>query len=54
MTLVSEAIGPQVEGAVSERVPIVEDDAAARTGVEQLLKTWGFFAESAADGRFPP
>ncbi|HKT81154.1 MAG TPA: sigma-54 dependent transcriptional regulator, partial [Vicinamibacterales bacterium] len=39
-----------VEQAVSERVLIVEDDAAARTGLEQLVRNWGFIAESAADG----
>jgi DNA-binding NtrC family response regulator len=35
---------------VSERVLIVEDDAAARVGLEQLVKSWGFLAESAVDG----
>jgi DNA-binding NtrC family response regulator len=35
----------------SERVLIVEDDAAARVGLEQLVKSWGFVAESAADGQ---
>jgi len=35
---------------VQERVLIVEDDAAARAGLEQLVKAWGFIAESAADG----
>ena len=35
---------------VSERVLIVEDDAAARVGLEQLVKSWGFIAESAGDG----
>jgi DNA-binding NtrC family response regulator len=34
----------------SERVLIVEDDAAARGGLEQLVKSWGFIAESACDG----
>ena len=34
----------------SERVLIVEDDHAARVGLEQLVKSWGFTAESAADG----
>ena len=34
----------------SERVLIVEDDAAARIGLEQLVKSWGFLAESACDG----
>jgi DNA-binding NtrC family response regulator len=36
--------------AAQERVLIVEDDAAARVGLEQLLKSWGFIAESAGDG----
>jgi DNA-binding NtrC family response regulator len=36
--------------ALSERVLIVEDDAAARVGLEQLVKSWGFVADSAADG----
>ncbi|PYR18937.1 MAG: transcriptional regulator [Acidobacteria bacterium] len=34
----------------SERVLIVEDDAAARVGLEQLVRSWGFVAESAGDG----
>src|SRR3979490_1750947 len=34
----------------SERVLIVEDDAAARVGLEQLVKSWGFIAEAASDG----
>ena len=29
---------------------IVEDDSAARVGLEQLLTSWGFIAESASDG----
>src|SRR5213083_2842258 len=36
--------------AVAERVLIVEDDSAARVGLEQLVKSWGFIAEAAADG----
>jgi len=36
--------------AVAERVLIVEDDTAARVGLEQLVKSWGFIAESATDG----
>src|SRR5262249_24958158 len=28
----------------------VEDDAAARVGLVQLVKSWGFLAESATDG----
>src|SRR5207302_8122272 len=35
---------------VAERVLIVEDDAAARVGLEQLVKSWGFVADSATDG----
>ena len=34
----------------AERVLIVEDDASARSGLEQLVKSWGFIAESASDG----
>ena len=34
----------------AERVLIVEDDASARVGLVQLLTSWGFTAESAADG----
>jgi DNA-binding NtrC family response regulator len=53
MTLVSD--GPVQAGvihphAVSERVLIVEDEPAARVGLEQLVKSWGFVADSAADG----
>src|SRR5215471_15747333 len=35
---------------ISERVLIVEDDPAARVGLEQLVKSWGFIADSAGDG----
>src|SRR5947208_4355709 len=45
-TATSQA-GPR---ASSERVLIVEDDAAARVGLEQLVRSWGFMAESASDG----
>jgi DNA-binding NtrC family response regulator len=41
----------QSPAAVAERVLVVEDDPAARVGLEQLLKRWGFVAEAAADGR---
>ena len=44
------ALGVDAPNAVSERVLIVEDDAAARGGLEQLVKSWGFVAESAGDG----
>jgi DNA-binding NtrC family response regulator len=36
--------------ATGERVLIVEDDAAARVGLEQLVKSWGFIAQAAVDG----
>src|SRR5882757_6167568 len=35
---------------VQERVLIVEDDSAARLGLEQLVRAWGFMADSACDG----
>ena len=53
MSLVTEGpvqTGTQSQHTVPERVLIVEDDAAARVGLEQLLKSWGFMAESAVDG----
>jgi DNA-binding NtrC family response regulator len=43
-------VGVDAPHAVSERVLIVEDDSAARVGLEQLVKSWGFLAESAGDG----
>ena len=30
---------------------IVEDDAAQRVGLQQLLKSWGFAVEAAIDGQ---
>ena len=38
------------EPRTPERVLIVEDEAAARVGLEQLIRSWGFIAESACDG----
>src|SRR5215204_1691774 len=46
----NEIVRPDTAPAVSERVLIVEDDGAARVGLEQLVKSWGFVAESAVDG----
>jgi DNA-binding NtrC family response regulator len=40
---------PQTTAAV-ERVLVVEDDPATRMGLTELIKTWGFLAESAGDG----
>jgi len=36
--------------AVRERILVVEDDAAARVGLQQLIRGWGFDVETAADG----
>jgi DNA-binding NtrC family response regulator len=38
-------------GAESDRVLIVEDDAAQRVGLQQLLRSWGFTVETAGDGQ---
>ena len=38
------------QAVTSERVLIVEDDSAARVGLEQLVRSWGFIADSAGDG----
>ena len=38
-------------GSESDRVLIVEDDAAQRLGLQQLLRGWGFTAEAAIDGQ---
>jgi DNA-binding NtrC family response regulator len=50
----TQARGDAAEAATAhgagERVLIVEDDAAARVGLEQLVKSWGFVAEAATDG----
>ena len=34
----------------AERVLIVEDDPATRSGLTELVRAWGFTAEAAADG----
>jgi DNA-binding NtrC family response regulator len=34
----------------AERVLIVEDDPATRSGLTELVRTWGFTAEAASDG----
>src|SRR4029079_14217005 len=51
MNMVGDAttpVEPQVP-TVAERVLIVEDEQAARSGLEQLVRSWGFLAESAGD-----
>jgi DNA-binding NtrC family response regulator len=35
---------------VAERVLIVEDDPATRTGLSELVQAWGFLTEEASDG----
>ena len=40
-----------VKAAVAaQRVLIVEDDESARVGLTELVRTWGFAVEAAADG----
>jgi DNA-binding NtrC family response regulator len=36
---------------VVERVLVVEDDPATRVGLTELVRTWGFLADSAEDGQ---
>src|SRR6266852_3645474 len=50
MSIVSTGTLAETPIATAERVLIVEDDSAARVGLEALVKSWGFVAESAADG----
>src|SRR5438309_7687703 len=51
MTLATDTSSDTTETkAISERILIVEDEPAARNGLEQLVKSWGFLAESATDG----
>jgi DNA-binding NtrC family response regulator len=40
----------EAPATTAERVLIVEDDPSARVGLEKLLRSWGFVAESAVDG----
>lgn len=53
MSLVSDGVMPSEAAAqaTSERMLIVEDNQAARVGLEQLVKSWGFVADSATDGQ---
>ncbi len=44
----SEVIEPQPPAP--ERVLIVEDDPATRTGLAELVQAWGFLTDEAADG----
>jgi DNA-binding NtrC family response regulator len=49
-TTAGDALTGDAAQVVAERILIVEDDVAARVGLEQLVKSWGFIAESASDG----
>ena len=42
--------GRKTTDSAHERVLIVEDDAAARVGLEQLVRGWGFAVDMAGDG----
>jgi DNA-binding NtrC family response regulator len=35
---------------VTERVLVVEDDRSTRVGLTELVRSWGYLAESASDG----
>ncbi len=45
--MTGESAGPDDR----ERVLVVEDDAATRVGLQQLVRSWGYVCEAAADGR---
>jgi DNA-binding NtrC family response regulator len=38
-------------GSESDRILVVEDDAAQRVGLQQLIRSWGFTVEAASDGQ---
>ena len=40
----------EAQPAVGERVLIVEDDPATRSGLAELVQAWGFLTDEAADG----
>ena len=42
---------PRPNTVDSDRILVVEDDAAQRLGLQQLLKSWGFTADVAVDGQ---
>jgi DNA-binding NtrC family response regulator len=51
VTSLIEGASVSSPAATVERVLIVEDEPAARSGLEQLVRSWGFVADSASDGR---
>ena len=38
-------------GGADDRILIVEDDAAQRVGLQQLVRSWGYSVEAASDGQ---
>ena len=50
MTSPSPAADQERASHATERILIVEDDSATRGGLTELVRTWGFLADSAADG----
>jgi CheY-like chemotaxis protein len=44
------AMGPAKSGVDRERVLIVEDDAATRVGLAELVRAWGYETDEAASG----
>src|SRR4051812_34759962 len=40
----------QVQPQAPERVLIVEDDSATRSGLAELVQNWGFLTDEAPDG----
>jgi DNA-binding NtrC family response regulator len=46
----SQAAAVHDQQPIVERVLVVEDDPATRVGLTELIRTWGFLADSAEDG----
>jgi DNA-binding NtrC family response regulator len=49
-TMLASQVDPVPSQSLGERVLVVEDDPATRLGLTELVRTWGFLAESAEDG----
>jgi DNA-binding NtrC family response regulator len=47
---IEETARHDTDEALAERVLVVEDDRAARAGLTELIRSWDYIAESAADG----
>ena len=51
MTTIAETeANSDITPGLGERLLIVEDEPATRLGLTELVRTWGFVAESASDG----